>query len=572
MSYAKGAQTYFRLQYYYQLDAGNCPTGPSGNNGQIGCLKDLLDDGRTENFVYDALGRLTSTVTNGSTAYAKWSLAQNFDRYGNRLSEVLTAGSGPSNSLSFATTPAPPANPPGGAYTNRPDSYSFDAAGNMLSDGVNTLTYDAENCLTSAGTAAYTCDFHGIRVKKALQGSTNTVYVVSGGEDISEYDYTSGAPSPSSPSREYIYFGNHLIATIQSGSPTYHHQDHLSVRVNTDASGNKIGEQGHYPYGELWYASNSTTKFIYSSYERDAESGNDYAIARYYINRYARFCTADPVMGTPADPQSWNRYAYVRNDPANITDPSGKNWFVDFLVGFFKTFLSMLTGGKFGTIVHVDWPGTPPTLPSAPGVPGDTTVLLNSIYHPVSLNSPYVISETGAFSGLSDPAKKDGFDVDKIWKTIFPCTRSAAQMGRALVQNFTNWAATTLKGPGDTSVQFFFWPGGPMTEGATVHPMGLLGSPTNGSWQLTTVKVSDVSDSGFTFTTVPSEHFFDGTVDFRIRSADTAGSVIASVTAKADWAHLWQYGARDIILNQEDQAWTHLLGRIQQECQQKVSQ
>lgn len=568
MNYIKGAQTYFSLQYYYQKDSNNCLTGPAGNNGQIGCIKDLVDDGRTQNFVYDALGRLASAVTNGSAGFTKWGLAENFDRYSNRSSQVVTAGSGPPNSLSFATT----TNPPGGAYTNHPDGYSFDAAGNMLGDGVNTLTYDAENCLMSAGTAVYKCDSHGIRVVKALQGSTNTAYVFTGGRDIVEYDYVSGSnPVPTAPSREYIYFGAQLIATLQGVTPTYHHQDHLSVRVNTDANGNKIGEQGHYPYGELWYASNTTTKFIFTSYERDSESGNDYAMARYYINRFGRFCSADPVMGDPSDPQSWNRYAYVRNDPTNITDPTGQNWFVNLLVGFFKTFLSMLTGGKFGTIVQINWPGTPSTFPSAPGIPENTAVLLNSIYNPVSLNSPYVISEAGAFSGLSDPAK-DGFDIDKVWKLVFPCTRSAAQMGRALVQNFTSWAATALKGPGDTTVQFFFWPGGPVTEGETLHPAGLIGSPTNGNWNLTTVKVSNVSDSGFMFTTVPSEHFFDGTVDFRIKPAATAGSVVASVTAKANWAHTWQFPLRDIIENQEDQAWTHLLGRIQQECQQKATQ
>jgi RHS repeat-associated protein len=40
----------------------------------------------------------------------------------------------------------------------------------------------------------------------------------------------------------------------------------------------------------------------------------------------ASFCSVDPVGGDPADPQSWNRYAYVRNDPINMADPSGKGW------------------------------------------------------------------------------------------------------------------------------------------------------------------------------------------------------------------------------------------------------
>jgi len=87
--------------------------------------------------------------------------------------------------------------------------------------------------------------------------------------------------------------------------------------VSTDGTpgsatfGQKVGEQGHYPYGETWYTANTSTKFIFTTYERDAESGNDYAMARLYIDRFGRFCTVDPMDGNPADPQSWNHYTYA---------------------------------------------------------------------------------------------------------------------------------------------------------------------------------------------------------------------------------------------------------------------
>ena len=61
----------------------------------------------------------------------------------------------------------------------------------------------------------------------------------------------------------------------------------------------------------------------FTGYERDAESGNDYAMARYHISRLGRFNGPDPIAGSPADPQSLNRYAYVRNDPTNLIDPLG---------------------------------------------------------------------------------------------------------------------------------------------------------------------------------------------------------------------------------------------------------
>lgn len=51
----------------------------------------------------------------------------------------------------------------------------------------------------------------------------------------------------------------------------------------------------------------------------------DTGVNRYYSNAYGRFMTPDPyaASGGPSDPQSWNRYAYTRGDPANRYDPHG---------------------------------------------------------------------------------------------------------------------------------------------------------------------------------------------------------------------------------------------------------
>jgi RHS repeat-associated protein len=48
-----------------------------------------------------------------------------------------------------------------------------------------------------------------------------------------------------------------------------------------------------------------------------------YMNARYYVSSIGRFASADTIVPDPADPQSYNRYAYVRNSPLNMTDPSG---------------------------------------------------------------------------------------------------------------------------------------------------------------------------------------------------------------------------------------------------------
>ena len=94
------------------------------------------------------------------------------------------------------------------------------------------------------------------------------------------------------------------------------------------------------PFGEELYANGSsrTTANKYSTdnqdavrqrftgYEKDRETQLDFAEARYYNNTHGRFTPVDPLLasGKSANPQSFNRYAYVDNNPLNFTDPSGQ--------------------------------------------------------------------------------------------------------------------------------------------------------------------------------------------------------------------------------------------------------
>ena len=54
-------------------------------------------------------------------------------------------------------------------------------------------------------------------------------------------------------------------------------------------------------------------------------TGLDFFNARYLSGAQGRFTSADPgnAGASLGDPQSWNGYAYVNNNPLNLTDPSG---------------------------------------------------------------------------------------------------------------------------------------------------------------------------------------------------------------------------------------------------------
>jgi RHS repeat-associated protein len=63
----------------------------------------------------------------------------------------------------------------------------------------------------------------------------------------------------------------------------------------------------------------------FTGYEKDAETGLDYAQARMFSGAQGRFTSIDPLMasGRAWNPQSWNRYTYTLNRPLSLIDPTG---------------------------------------------------------------------------------------------------------------------------------------------------------------------------------------------------------------------------------------------------------
>ena len=108
----------------------------------------------------------------------------------------------------------------------------------------------------------------------------------------------------------------------------YYHLDAVgSVRAVTDATGAVVRRYDYRPFGEGDGVSAGADPLRFTGKERDAETGLDYFGARHYAQRTGRFTTVDPVQTTSdnlADPQRWNRYAYVRNNPLRFSDPDGR--------------------------------------------------------------------------------------------------------------------------------------------------------------------------------------------------------------------------------------------------------
>lgn len=131
---------------------------------------------------------------------------------------------------------------------------------------------------------------------------------------------------------EYVLFNSSRVARRRQsdGAVFYFFSDHLgSARVVTNASGSIVEDSDFYPFGgERVVVDSLDNNYKFTGKERDTESGLDYFGARYHASTLGRFVTPDPFLPSAKvdDPQSWNRYAYARNNPLRYIDPDGLLW------------------------------------------------------------------------------------------------------------------------------------------------------------------------------------------------------------------------------------------------------
>jgi len=272
------------LNLTYEYDADPDP-GVFMTDGRIRKIQDLVVPDRTVHFEYDGLSRLKRAHTEGGATYPAWELTWGYSATGNREAQTAVVGTPPSSSLAF--DPA----------TNRVNStgWAHDATGNV------TATPDGDFSIDAAGRTightpgsgpalGFAFDATGLRTKRT-EGASTTLYLRDGGQVIGEWNGTSW-------SKEYVWLGSTLLATIEGSTIKYHHQDHLSIRATTFADGMVGEEQGHYPFGEPWYETSPETTRIFTTYEREAGGSLDYAMFRWMGSEAGRFLSADPVHGS----------------------------------------------------------------------------------------------------------------------------------------------------------------------------------------------------------------------------------------------------------------------------------
>ncbi len=192
----------------------------------------------------------------------------------------------------------------------------YDSVGNLTNDCSKLRWYDANNKMVSAldGSvgSSYQYNANSSRISKTVSGMTTWYIYGLSGELVAEYPAYGAA---STPQTEYGYRSGELLVVGEGSNLRWRVTDHLgSTRMTADTSGSLSGikRQDYLPFGEDLYAGirrsgsngqygyeppTSTIRQKFTGYERDAETGLDYAQARMYSSVQGRFTSADSVAG-----------------------------------------------------------------------------------------------------------------------------------------------------------------------------------------------------------------------------------------------------------------------------------
>ncbi len=298
----------------------------------------------TQEYRYDSVNRLTVAAENLPSANCGagggvWCQHYGYDTKGNRwvdqrYGDVNTGWdvslfSGTNNRITAA-------------------NWEYDDTGNVTKAGTGeTFAYDAENrqvsictqdpngCPNAAGTGRtrYVYDGEGRRVQRLdADGVNQTVFVYDAFGNLAAEYATAGAPAAGTQYVTVDHLGSTRLVVGAGGTERH---DYLPFGVEA---------VGGWRTSALGYVS-GTVKQRFTGQERDSESTLDYFHARYFSGPQGRFTGVDPENAGAAlgDPQSWNGYAYVSNNPLSNVDPTGLFGLSDII-----NFIGNIVGQNWG--------------------------------------------------------------------------------------------------------------------------------------------------------------------------------------------------------------------------------
>jgi RHS repeat-associated protein len=300
-----GRMTQYKFTMNGQPEIGT-PTWNS--NGTLASLS-IVDPfnslgGQTCTYSYDDLERITGTSC-GST----WAQTFGFDPFGNisksGSSSFQASYSSATNRVTMIGTTFVP---------------TYDANGNVTNDGFHTYAWDAEGHMVGLDTGTSAYDALGELIEGNASGFVWQYYNDPSGNRL-------GLVFPQSAGGVNLKLPAGAVAVYSSGTlQNYWHPDWLgSSRLGSTPSRTLFSDVAFAPYGEPYAGAGSTYK-SFSGYSRNQAVDMYDTLFREYHATQGRWITPDPAGMAAVDmtnPQSWNRYVYVLNNPLRAIDPTG---------------------------------------------------------------------------------------------------------------------------------------------------------------------------------------------------------------------------------------------------------
>jgi RHS repeat-associated protein len=308
--------------------------------GNLTQRKNLMQPNHVDDFQYDALNRLTSTVTDGVTKNVAYDLLGNIT-YKSDVGtyQYGTGGTRPHAVSSIDTSTATDLvsqdifDPSGG--------YQYDNNGNITSGGSRTIQWTSFNKpvqMSDADGSQISYQYgpgHQRIFKQAHSGDTvkSTTYFSKSFKREAVVENGTALPIQY---RVTIPLGTVNMEWIIEAGQLQDQQflltDHLgSTSVILDKDGNVKEKLSFDPWGlrrnSDWTPPTekitSASPTGYTGHEMDDEMSLVNMNARIYDPVLGRFLSPDSVLPDASNMQAFNRYAYVNNNPLSGTDPTG---------------------------------------------------------------------------------------------------------------------------------------------------------------------------------------------------------------------------------------------------------
>jgi RHS repeat-associated protein len=304
-----GRMTQYTYSVNGKAEIGKLGWNPNWTLGSLG-ITDPINSGDTQNCTYshDDLIRIA-----GVNCQSVWGQTFAYDPFGNIDKTVTSTG--------IAWQPT----------YNLKNQYqslsgftpSYDAAGNLLADSFHNYTWDAEGKVSTIDSTdyAFTYDALGRNVEQNRSGTyyqvvyspLGTKLGIFSGQTLQE----GFVPLPGQVQAEYLSWG----------LSDYRHPDWLgSDRLESTTSHAIVSAAAYAPFGEPYAQSGSYGDLSFTGANKDTLWLDYDFLAREYDPKQGRWIGPDPAGLAAVDstnPQSWNRYAYVMNNPLANIDPLG---------------------------------------------------------------------------------------------------------------------------------------------------------------------------------------------------------------------------------------------------------